>query len=104
LQKAQGKFVGGRRTFGYQIVDGRKQEREREQRIISEMQLLRSAGNSYRFIASWLASNADVQLTLTGVRWVLQPSELSARGEDSASPRRVYSVIACATSPFIKRR
>ena len=72
MQKAQGKFVGGRRAFGYQIVDGRKQEREDEQRIISEMKLLRSAGNSYRSIASWLASNADVQMTPMGVRWVLQ--------------------------------
>jgi putative DNA-invertase from lambdoid prophage Rac len=72
VQKAQGKFVGGRRAFGYQIVDGRKQEREDEQRIISEMKLLRSAGNSYRSIASWLESNADVQMTPMGVRWVLQ--------------------------------
>ncbi len=72
VQKAQGKFVGGRRAFGYQIVDGRKQEREDEQRIISEMRLLRSSGNSYRSIASWLASNADVQMTPMGVRWVLQ--------------------------------
>jgi hypothetical protein len=70
------------------------------------MKLLRSAGNSCRFIAAWLASNADVQLTPTGVRWVLQPSELPAGGEDSASPRPrpAYSVMAGATRPFINRR
>lgn len=72
VQKAQGKFVGGRRAFGYQIVDGRKERREDEQLVINEMRLLRSAGNSYRFIASWLASNADVKMTPMGVRWVLQ--------------------------------
>ena len=77
MQKAQGKFVGGRRAFGYQIVDGRKQEREDEQRIISEMKLLRSAGNSYRSIASWLASNADVQMTPMGVRWVLHQESIA---------------------------
>lgn len=71
VQKAQGKFVGGRRAFGYEIVDGRKQAREDEQAIISSMKSLRSAGKSYRHIASWLASDAGVQMTPMGVRWVL---------------------------------
>ena len=78
VQKAQGKFVGGRRAFGYQIVDGRKERREDEQQIISKMKLLRAAGNSYRFIASWLASSANVQMTPMGVRWVLHRSSSSS--------------------------
>lgn len=78
VQKMLGKFCGGRRAFGYQIVDGRKERREDEQQIISKMKLLRSAGNSYRSIASWLASNADVKMTPMGVRWVLQQESVGA--------------------------
>lgn len=77
VQKSQGKYVGGRRPFGYQIVDGRKRVQDAEQVLINEMKSLRGAGRSYRSIASWLSSTAGVQMTPMGVRWVLM-REVSA--------------------------
>jgi DNA invertase Pin-like site-specific DNA recombinase len=38
LKKAQGKFTGGKRAFGYDIVDGMKTPRADEQAVIREMQ------------------------------------------------------------------
>lgn len=71
MQKAAGKFVGGRRAFGHNIIDGRKQANDEEQEVIATMKSLRAAGQSYRSISAWLASNASVQLTAMGVRCVL---------------------------------
>ncbi len=71
MQKAQGRFVGGRRAFGYNIVDGQKVQREDEQRVIVHMQEQRAAGKSYRAIANWLKSNTSFELSCMGVREVL---------------------------------
>jgi DNA invertase Pin-like site-specific DNA recombinase len=54
LKKAQGKFTGGKRAFGYDVVDGVKVPRQDEQRIIKKMQALRAKGSSYREIERWL--------------------------------------------------
>jgi DNA invertase Pin-like site-specific DNA recombinase len=71
MQKAQGRFVGGRRAFGYNIVDGQKVQREDEQRVIVHMQEQRASGKSYRAIANWLKSNTSFELSSMGVREVL---------------------------------
>jgi DNA invertase Pin-like site-specific DNA recombinase len=51
LKKAQGKFTGGRRAFGYDVVDGVKVPREDEQAVIRQMRAMRDAGAGYREIA-----------------------------------------------------
>lgn len=51
LKKAQGKFTGGRRAFGYDVVDGVKVPREDEQAVIRQMRALRDAGAGCRQIA-----------------------------------------------------
>jgi DNA invertase Pin-like site-specific DNA recombinase len=71
MQKAQGRFVGGRRAFGYNIVDGQKVQREDEQRVIVHMKEQRASGKSYRAIANWLKSNTSFELSSMGVREVL---------------------------------
>ena len=71
MQRAQGRFVGGRRAFGYNIVDGQKVQREDEQRVIAHMQEQRASGKSYRSIANWLKSNTSFELSSMGVREVL---------------------------------
>ena len=71
MQKAQGRFVGGRRAFGYNIVDGQKVQREDEQRVIVHMQEQRASGKSYRAIATWLKSSTSFELSSMGVREVL---------------------------------
>ena len=78
MQKAQGRFVGGRRAFGYQIVDGQKVQREDEQRVIVHMQEQRAAGMSYRAIANWLKSNTSFELSCMGVREVLSKQHCNA--------------------------
>jgi DNA invertase Pin-like site-specific DNA recombinase len=71
MQKAQGKFVGGRRAFGYDIVDSAKIPREDEQRIIHQMQIMRSSGASLRDIQSWLMATHSLQFSRMGVRMIL---------------------------------
>lgn len=72
LKKAQGKFTGGKRAFGYDVVDGVKVPREDEQAVISEIVEMRKAGGSYRAIAMWLEDSKSVKMTFMGVKHVLQ--------------------------------
>jgi putative DNA-invertase from lambdoid prophage Rac len=46
MRKAQGYFVGGRRGFGFNIVEGKKVPNEAEQKLIVEMKAMRLAGQS----------------------------------------------------------
>ena len=71
LKKSQGKFVGGRRAFGYSIVDGIKVPRDDEQRVIVEMIALRNKGKSYRAIEKWLAEEKAIKLSFVTVKGVL---------------------------------
>jgi DNA invertase Pin-like site-specific DNA recombinase len=72
LKKAQGKFTGGRRAFGYDVVDGVKVPREDEQAVIREMVKMRDAGAGYRDIADWMASTQVRKMTFMGVKRTLQ--------------------------------
>ena len=72
LKKAQGKFTGGRRAFGYDVIDGVKVTREDEQAVIREMVKMREAGAGYRDIADWMASTQERKMTFMGVKRTLQ--------------------------------
>jgi len=72
MQKAQGKFVGGRRAFGYDIVDGMKVPNKTEQGIISEMRTLKSSGTCLRDIKSWLEVSKGLQFSKMGIRGILK--------------------------------
>lgn len=78
LKKAQGKFTGGRRAFGYDVVDGVKVQREDEQAVIREMAKMREAGVGYRDIASWMAETQDRKMTFMGVKRTLASAQLQA--------------------------
>jgi len=71
MQKSQGKFVGGRRAFGYDIVDGMKVPNQIEQGIIAEMRSLKSSGASLRDIKSWLEVTKGLQFSKMGVRGII---------------------------------
>jgi len=77
LKKSQGKFTGGRRAFGYEIVDSVKVPREDEQAVIREMQQMRSGGAGYREIAEWMACTQERKMTFMGVKRVLLMDGLS---------------------------
>lgn len=71
LKKAQGKFTGGRRAFGYDVVDGVKVPREDEQAVIRQMSAMRQAGAGYREIAEWMKNTHERGLSFMGVKRVL---------------------------------
>jgi DNA invertase Pin-like site-specific DNA recombinase len=71
LKKAQGKFTGGRRAFGYDVIDGVKVPREDEQAVIREMRSMREAGAGYRQIAEWMMATQDRKMTFMGIRRTL---------------------------------
>ena len=71
MKKAQGKFTGGRRAFGYDVTDGVKVPREDEQVVIREMVKLRKAGATYRQLADWMASTQERKMTFMGVKKTL---------------------------------
>jgi DNA invertase Pin-like site-specific DNA recombinase len=71
LKKAQGKFTGGKRAFGYDVVEGIKIPREDEQVVIREMVAMRKAGATYRGIADWMAQTQERKMTFMGVKRVL---------------------------------
>lgn len=71
LKRAQGKFTGGRRAFGYDVIDGIKVPREDEQVVISQMSAMRAAGAGYRQIAVWMADTQDRKMTFMGVKRTL---------------------------------
>jgi hypothetical protein len=71
LKKAQGKFTGGRRAFGYDVIDGVKVPREDEQAVIAVMRQMRAAGSGYREIAEWMAATQERKMTFMGVKKTL---------------------------------
>lgn len=72
LKKAQGKFTGGKRAFGFDVVDGVKVARSDEQIVIAAMRTMREGGASFRAIETWLNDTQNVQMSFMGVRHVLQ--------------------------------
>jgi DNA invertase Pin-like site-specific DNA recombinase len=71
MQRSQGKFCGGRRAFGYAIVDGVKVPKDDEQQVIQHMKQMKGSGATLRQIQSWLATSQGVELSRMGVRGVL---------------------------------
>jgi putative DNA-invertase from lambdoid prophage Rac len=71
LKKSQGKFTGGRRAFGFSVVDGVKVPRADEQKVIAQMVELRSQGESYRAIEKWLAEEKAIKLSFVAVKGIL---------------------------------
>jgi len=69
--KAQGYFVGGRRAFGFDVVEGKKVPNEAEQKLIAEMRAMRSAGQSLLSIHRWLNEEQSVKLAYSSLRQVI---------------------------------
>ena len=71
IKKTQGKFTGGRRAFGYDVVDSVKVPKPEEQKIIGRMKSLRQDGMSYRALEKWLSENEKVNISAMGIRHIL---------------------------------
>jgi DNA invertase Pin-like site-specific DNA recombinase len=68
MRKAQGYFVGGRRAFGFNVVDGKKVPNKAEQRLIKEMRAMRESGSSLLAIHRWLNNDRGVKLAYSSLR------------------------------------
>lgn len=72
MRKAQGYFVGGRRAFGFNVVDGKKVPNEVEQGLIAKMKAMRAAGSSLLAIHRWLTGEMGVKLAYSSMRSALR--------------------------------
>ena len=68
MRKAQGYFVGGRRAFGYNVLDGLKVPNRTEQELIKEMKRMKEAGSSLLAIHRWLTGEKEVKLAYSSMR------------------------------------
>ena len=68
MRKAQGYFVGGRRAFGFDVVDGKKIPNPAEQKLIKKMREMRSAGQSLLVVHRWLNEQQGVKLAYSSLR------------------------------------
>lgn len=71
MRKAQGYFVGGRRGFGFDVVDGKKVANKAEQALIAEMKAMRQAGSSLLAVHRWLTQEQGVKLAYSSLRLAL---------------------------------
>ncbi len=72
MRKAQGYFVGGRRAFGFDVVDGKKVPNEAEQGLIAQMKAMRNAGCSLLAVHRWLTGDKGVKLAYSSMRIALK--------------------------------
>lgn len=76
MRKAQGYFVGGRRGFGYNVVDSVKVPNGTEQMLLAEMNVKREAGVSLSAIHRWLTQEKGVKLAYSSMRKAVMESTL----------------------------
>lgn len=74
MKKSEGKFVGGRRPYGYEIVEGIKKPKSDDQITIRALKKMRAEGKSYRDLAIWMTANTGKKMSHVTVRSVLQRS------------------------------
>jgi putative DNA-invertase from lambdoid prophage Rac len=72
MRKAQGYFVGGRRAFGFDVVDGKKVLNEKEQVLIAEMKAMRDGGASLLSVHRWLTDEQGVKLAYSSMRLAIK--------------------------------
>lgn len=71
MRKARGYFIGGRRAFGFDVVEGKKVSNEAEQALIAEMKTMREAGSSLLAVHKWLHQDRGVKLAYSTLRQAL---------------------------------
>jgi len=71
MRKAQGYYVGGRRGFGFNVVDGKRVPNKKEQKLIAEMRNKKANGESMLAIHRWLNNEIKVKLAYSSMRQAL---------------------------------
>lgn len=71
MRKSQGYYVGGRRGFGFDVVDGKKVPNEAEQALLEQMKAMKEAGSSLRALHQWLNNEQGVKLAYSSLRMAM---------------------------------
>ena len=71
MRKIQGYFVGGRRGFGFNVVEGKKVPNQKEQKLIQEMKKKKANGESVLSIYRWLKEEKGIKLNYTSLRLII---------------------------------
>lgn len=72
MRKSQGYYVGGRRGFGFNVVDGKKVPNNKEQKLITEMKKKKANGESVLSIYRWLNGEKGMRLNYSSLRLLIQ--------------------------------
>lgn len=68
MKKSQGFYIGGRRGFGFDVVDGKKIANIAEQNMLRKMRRMRERGVSLRQICIWLNEKQGIKLAYSSLR------------------------------------
>ena len=71
MRKAQGYFVGGRRGFGFNVVEGKKVPNQKEQMLVQEMKKKKANGESMLAIHRWLNGEMNLKLCYSSMRMLI---------------------------------
>ena len=77
MRKSQGYFVGGRRGFGFNVVEGKKVPNRKEQKLIQEMKKKKANGESMLAIHRWLNGEMKIKLNYSSMRILINNTNLS---------------------------
>jgi hypothetical protein len=70
-RRADGYFVGGRRGFGFNVIDGRKVPNIEEQKLLKQMKKMKERGMTLKRIHFWLTEAKGVPLAYSSLRVAL---------------------------------
>jgi hypothetical protein len=71
MRKSQGYFVGCRRGFGFNVVEGKKVPNRKEQKLIEVMKKKKASGESMLAIHRWLNGEMNIKLNYSSLRQIL---------------------------------
>lgn len=70
-RKAEGFYIGGRRGFGFDVVDGIKVPNVEEQKLLKQMKRMKEKGKTLKEINSWLNNVKGKRLAYSSMRVAL---------------------------------
>jgi putative DNA-invertase from lambdoid prophage Rac len=73
-RKADGYYVGGRRGFGFDVIDGKKVPNQIEQRLLIRMNKMKAQGKKLIEIHKWLTCQMKIKLSYSSMRYAMSRS------------------------------
>ena len=70
-RKDEGFYIGGRRGFGFDVVDGLKVPNLEEQKLLKQMKRMKEKGKSLKEIHDWLNNVKNKKLAYSSLRVAL---------------------------------